>query len=53
MVSPEEVREQTRKVLSGANLESSSGRTIRLQVGEALKMTTEEIKIVRNVIEVY
>ena len=52
MVSSEEIRAETRRVLDEANLDETSGRVIREKVAKALKLSKEHISSFRPIIEV-
>lgn len=52
MATEEEIREETRNILSEANLDETSGKSIRVKVGEALGLLKEQINEFRPVIEV-
>ena len=52
MVSNEDVREQTRRILGEANLDETSGKLIRVKVREVLELTKEQISSFRPLIEV-
>lgn len=52
MVSSEDVRSETRRILGEANLDEASGKSIRVKVGEALQLSKEQSSSFRPIIEV-
>lgn len=52
MVTEEDVREEARRILHNADLDKTSGRIIRTEIGQALGLNREELKQFRHSIEV-